>query len=420
MNIGRVVAPLVSASTYRGAVHLLLGAVIVLPYLLLAVAFRQMILDDPGNRPLLVVTAVVFAGIAIVPAFLGGTRAVEISAARSLLGAELPDPGPGRPPGETRIRSALWFGLHILAGTAIAMLLVTVIPVIVVVLGRRLGSAQLPIPAPTTAGQAVAWALVAVLILVATVYAVAGLGTLATLMAPILLGPSATEREQALELRARQLAERNRLARELHDSIGHALTLTALQASAAREVFDADSDFARRALQIIEDTSRSAADDLDHALGVLRDPPNREPAPAGQELRRPPRTMAHVEQLCDDARANGLLVNLTVTGSVGALPTALSREGFRIVQEALTNVTRHAGRQPVTLRIVVSAAALEIDARNPMPESTPAAQRVGRVGRGLKGMRERIELLQGRISIGPDDGVWRVSARIPLRDGGDQ
>ena len=109
------------------------------------------------------------------------------------------------------------------------------------------------------------------LLLVGTVYAVAGLGALAATMAPVLLGPSPADRIAALEARERRLAERNRLARELHDSVGHALTATTLQAGAARAVFDSDPEFARRALAAIEEVGRTAMDDLDHVLGVLRD-----------------------------------------------------------------------------------------------------------------------------------------------------
>ena len=108
---------------------------------------------------------------------------------------------------------------------------------------------------------------IGVVLLIATAYAVAGLGALAALMAPVLLGPSPTERMAALQAEAQRLAEGNRIARELHDTIGHALTATTLQASAARELFDSDPAFARRALEAIERVGRDAMNDLDERGG---------------------------------------------------------------------------------------------------------------------------------------------------------
>jgi signal transduction histidine kinase len=401
--------PLVSGTTYRRAVHLLLGAVIALPYLMLVRAFWQMLADDPARRPLLLMAAVAATVIATVPPFLGGTRALEIAAARFLLGVDLPDPTPGRRlEVETRVRCALWFGLHLVVGAVIATLLLTAVPVTILVLGRRFGLVPDDLPGPPPGDGTTVWLVVALGLLVATGYAVAGFGSLATLMAPVLLGPTATERLHALEARARQLAERNRLARDLHDSIGHALTLAALQAGAAGQLFDTDPEFARRALSVIEETSRTAMDDLDHVLGVLRDRDHRDDGP-----RRPRPALAQVGRLCEDSLARGVPVDLTVTGSLAAVPAAVSREGYRIVQEALTNVARHAGRVPATLRVAVADDGLVIDVVNAVADgvSTPL-----RAGRGLDGMRERVDLLRGRLETGRDRGVWRVTARLPLRD----
>ncbi|SHN38777.1 sensor histidine kinase [Cryptosporangium aurantiacum] len=430
MSLPRAVVPLVSGVTYRRGVHLLLGAVIVLPYLALARAFWQVVAEDPANRPALLMTAVVATVIAGAPAFLGGTRALEIAAARSLLGVDLPDPAPGRRPAvETRMRSALWFGLHLVAGAVIATLLFTAVPVAMLVLGHWFGlvSGDLPgVTGPPTGYDVALWLAVAAGLLVVTGYAVAALGALATLMAPVLLGPSALEREHALEARARRLAERNRLARELHDSIGHALTLATLQAGAAGQLFDTDPEFARRALSVIEETSRTAMDDLDHVLGVLRDRDPADRAHSGRDPadgdhrddvpRRPQPTLAHLDRLCDDSLASGVPVDATVTGPLTAVPAVVSREGYRIVQEALTNVARHAGQVPATLRVTVGADALTIEVVNPVVDRAPAPRRAGR---GLDGMRERVDLLRGRLETGHQDGVWRVAAGLPLRDPGE-
>lgn len=245
------------------------------------------------------------------------------------------------------------------------------------------------------------------------------------MMAPALLGPSQTERIAVLEARAAQLAERNRLARELHDSVGHALTVATLQAGAARELFDQDPEFVRRALHAIEETSRRATADLDHVLGLLRERDDEvsgrdgEVSGRGREVsgretvgRAPQRTLADLDELVAAGRAAGLPVTVELTGAVDTLPGVVSREGYRIVQEGLTNAARHGDRQSVTLRIGVRAAGVEIDLVNTVPEpyTVPGPRRQGR---GLTGMRERVLLLGGRLAAGPDDGHWRVAAHLP-------
>jgi signal transduction histidine kinase len=357
----------------------------------------------------LLVAAIV---IVTMPAFLGGTRALGIAAARFLLDADLPEPAPtgsARLTLEARVRAALWFALHLAVGAVVAALLLIAVPLALVFLAERVGLAPGALAGlrlgPFDEGDTWWWSLLGVVLLVGTIYAIAGLGALAALMAPVLLGPSQTERIAALEAGSRRLAERNRLARDLHDSVGHALTVTTLQAAAARELFDTDPDFARRALAAIEDVGRGAMDDLDYVLGVLREHDRAE--------RRPQRTLVDVDRLCGDARAGGLDVAVEVAGTLERIPAAVSREGYRIVQEGLTNVARHAGRASVTLRVAVSDDDLQIDLTNPVAESAVAGRRPGR---GLDGMRERVALLGGQLTVGRVDGLWRVAVRLPLRD----
>jgi signal transduction histidine kinase len=236
--------------------------------------------------------------------------------------------------------------------------------------------------------------LIGLVLLVALVYTVAGLGALAAIMAPVLLGPSPAERIAALEAEAGELAERNRLARELHDSVGHALTVTTLQAAAAQEVLDSDPEFVRRALRAVEETGRAAMADLDHVLGLLRE------AAPGTGAQR---TLADLDRLVAGT------VSSTVAGDLAGVPAVISREGYRIVQESLTNAARHAPGRPVSLSLSVTGGGLAIEAVNPLPGAVPP-----REGRGLTGMRERVGLLGGRMTAGPEDGVWRVAVRLPL------
>src|SRR5690606_37383992 len=179
-----------------------------------------------------------------------------------------------------------------------------------------------------------AWTLlVAVLGVVALVAASAGGARLLGRLAVALLGPSLAERLAAAEVEADRAAVRNRLARDLHDSIGHALTSFTFQAAVANQVFESDPDAARRAMSSIEGGSRAALDDLDRALGVLRE----EPEPA---TTRP--TLADLAELVGRVVQGGNEVDVAIDGDLDAVTPAVSREAYRIVQEGLTNALRHA------------------------------------------------------------------------------
>ncbi|GIF03207.1 sensor histidine kinase [Actinoplanes siamensis] len=377
--------PLVTAATYRRAVFLLLGAVLALPYTMgLGLAVRA-VGADPEHWTGTFWAVLLAAAIALVPPFLGGTRDLEIAAARSLLGVPLPIPGRGhRLERDTRLRAALWFGLHLLTGVAIGAVLLIVVPVVILALA---GGETL------TPGNGGWWWLAAApLILAGAIYAVAGLGSLAATMAPILLGPSPAERESRLAVRERRLAERNRLARELHDSVGHAITAMTLQAGAARAVFGGDPDFALRALAAIEETGRAAAGELDTVLGILRD------EGAGHSTAP---TLTELDQLLtDQVEADAEAVDV---------PPPVSREAYRIVQESLTNAARH-GTGPIRLRIrQEEELVIEVSNRRAV---APARRSGG--GHGIAGMRERVRLLGGTLRAGPVGENWQVTARLPV------
>ncbi|GIE31529.1 histidine kinase [Actinoplanes italicus] len=372
------------------AVFLLLGGVLLLPYALGAGVFTQLIVEETGSRAGVLAIAVVAVVIALTPPFLGGTRELEIAAARALLGVDLPGHDRTRPPAlETRLRSALWFALHLASGGLVGVALLIAVPLALLAFTERLGLTAGALGPLTPAGRWW-WTLAGVGLLVVTVAGTAGLGRLAATMAPVLLGPSPAERLAELQARELRLAERNRLARELHDSVGHALTAMTLQAGAARAVFDADPGFARQALGAIEETGRSAAEELDAVLGILRDDvADRSPAP----------TLADIDRLLTSA----------VTAEIGTIdvPPVVSREAFRIIQESLTNAARH-GDGPATLR-VGQEEELMIEVVN---RRSGGAARGG--GHGIEGMRERVRLLGGRIEAGPDGDLWRIVARLPV------
>ncbi|MGK5695280.1 sensor histidine kinase [Streptomyces sp. URMC 128] len=224
-------------------------------------------------------------------------------------------------------------------------------------------------------------------------------GHLVTALAVRLLGPSPAERLAAMEERTEQLLERTRIARELHDSIGHALTVAVVQAGAARAA--GDPEFTDRALVAIEETGRAALEDLERVLGVLRE--SRKPVSS-----RP--TLADADRLLESARASGAKIDAEVTGPVDTVPGPVSREGYRILQEALTNVLRHAGAVPVRVRVDVTGELLVLAIRNPLTQPVPGPGR----GSGLRGIRERAALLGGLARTGPDEGDWQVHAELPL------
>lgn len=229
---------------------------------------------------------------------------------------------------------------------------------------------------------------------------IVGLGELVTFLARLLLSPSPAERLAALEARNEQLLERTRIARELHDAIGHALTITVMQAGAARAA--GDPVFTEQALSAIENTGRAALEDLDRALLILRES-------SGPASGRP--TLTELDRLLESARTSGATITTDVQGSLEQVPVAVSQEGYRILQEALTNALRHGGAAPVHVRIAVDGGQLELAVTNsliePMPRPNP--------GTGLRGIRERAASIGGQAQTGPTGTDWTVAAQLPMR-----
>ncbi|MFF9045580.1 sensor histidine kinase [Streptomyces parvulus] len=297
-----------------------------------------------------------------------------------------------------RLRTVVWLQARLLLGLLTAGACVW-LPILAVGLARLSAGYRVDgIPVLRDAAPHWAFALLAPLPVLALYGAVVGLGAVATAGARALLGPSAAERLTALEERTEQLLERNRIARELHDSIGHALTVAVVQAGAARAAKDAE--FTERALAAIEETGRDALEDLERVLGVLREA--RTPVGA-----RP--TLADAGRLLESARVSGAEVDAELTGPLEALPGPVSREGYRILQESLTNVVRHAGAVPTRVRVAVADGVLTLEVRNPLPDVRASPAR----GSGLRGIRERAALLGGRAHTGPEGGDWRVRVELP-------
>jgi signal transduction histidine kinase len=198
----------------------------------------------------------------------------------------------------------------------------------------------------------------------------AGLGQLA----PRLLGPSAADQVAAAEQRARQLAGRNRVARELHDSIGHSLSVVSIQAAAAQRLLTADPAFADRTLTNMAETARRALEDLEYVLGILREPESARRCRGhhhDSDADGPRPAASRVEQA-------GASIAADITVDLGRLPFAVSGEAYRIVQEGLTNVLRHGGTNAATLRIDADPDRLRIEIVNALGGATSS----GGGGRG--------------------------------------
>lgn len=249
-----------------------------------------------------------------------------------------------------------------------------------------------------------------VLLIVMSAHAINGLGALHGKLARLLLGPSGEQKRAELQERTDVLEERTLLAHELHDSVGHTLTMMVVQAGAGGHVFDRDPEFARRALENIEGSGRRALGELDRILGIMRDD--------GDADRYAQPTLAQIPSLIEEMTTAGAQVSLTSEIASEALPAEINRSGYRIVQEALTNVLKHAGPVPTEVRISLPAGALEIEVTNsPAAESAaPGLIGSGTGGRGLVGIRERVAMLGGNVEIGPmPNGGYRVWARLPLK-----
>ncbi|MFC4145510.1 sensor histidine kinase [Micromonospora mangrovi] len=207
---------------------------------------------------------------------------------------------------------------------------------------------------------------------------------------------------------ARRLAdaERLRVAREVHDVVGHGLAAIHLQAEVALHLLARRPEQAEAALTAISRTSREALDELRVTLTVVR-----RDEPAGE--RAPTPGLAQLPQLRDRLAGAGLPVTVEVTGEPRALPVAVDLAAYRVVQEALTNVLRHAGPATATVRLqhAPTGVTVEVTDTGRGPVGAPGA------GHGLAGMRERVTALGGTCTAGPaPGGGFRVSARLPVEE----
>lgn len=418
--------PIVQGGTYRHLAYLALAFPLGTAYFVFLVTAIS----------LGVGLAIIWVGVPILLGVLLAARGLgtlERGLHRSLLGVDIPEPASpflgmgslwervkGLLADSGAWRTLIWLFLRFPAGLFSFVVLVTMIatalaliasPVLMQVNNTTIGGVDVHIGHWSSVGwepQAVdAWWMVPAggLLLIISLHVVNGLGWLHGVVGRALLGRSGREREMALEARAVQVEEGARLAHELHDSIGHAMTLMVVQAGAGRKVFDTDPTFARESLEIIERTGRSSLSELDRVLSFLR--------LADIDAVEPPAPdLGDLEELIGRVREADISVTLTVSGATENLPRELQTTIFRIVQEALTNVMRHAGTA-TAVSVGMLGDVLEVEIVN---DPTGRAERTrSGVGRGLIGIRERVSAYAGESDIGPTpDGGYRVYVRFPL------
>ncbi len=218
----------------------------------------------------------------------------------------------------------------------------------------------------------------------------------------------AVQLDRERELLAQQAVgeERVRIARELHDVVAHHISLITVQAGALQTQVGADSE-AHATAEIISRTGRQAMDEMRRMLGVLR------LGDGGAALGHAPQpSVSDIQALVDETRTAGVAVTLHIEGEPRSLPPGIDLSAYRIVQEALTNVLRHAGPARCTVRITYTADALDLRI---MDDGARANGNPNGAGHGLIGMRERVALFGGELFAGPvAGGGFAVEAKLPL------
>lgn len=420
------------AMMWRRLLVLLIGGVIAVPYfaVVIWVVTASNGVEDRTNALAIIVTGVLAFLALCIPAFLSVIRALERTLAEQLLELNIPHP-PRLPVLADRMRGAVFYFGHIFAGALLLFTIVVLVPSAIVLtsdpdqahelsnglIGTMGSAAVTELPAGLVRFLAIGVLLVCVAITIAEGYFLPH-------YALILLGPSLADRIELVGRERLRRFQRTVLAREVHDSIGHALTVTTMQAAVAKRTLHTDPDLAEAAVDEIARTGREAVAELDHVLSLLRseaEPGEVESGEGGpvEDATEPPRrTMRDIELLVEEARSVGHPARLEITGDVGRLSPAIVHELHRIVREAVTNSLRHASEPGLSVSIEVDATTVAVEARNSRKSTgTGRSTTRERPGRGLKSISERVELFGGRVHWGAEGEEWRLKAVLPTNEG---
>jgi signal transduction histidine kinase len=211
------------------------------------------------------------------------------------------------------------------------------------------------------------------------------------------------QREQQIQVAVAD--ERALIARELHDVVAHSVSLMVLQAGAARQALDRNPEKAREPMLSVEATGRSAMSELRRLVAMLRQP-------GDEEGLAPQPSLRHIDLLIARTREAGLTIDLDLRDGLEGIPPGVDLSAYRIAQEALTNVLKHAGATHVVVKVVPVAGAVEVTVEDNGRGSAGNGTLVG--GHGLIGMKERVNLFGGRLeAAGREGGGFRVFARLP-------
>lgn len=214
------------------------------------------------------------------------------------------------------------------------------------------------------------------------------------------------ERTRDEESRARVDEERLRIAREVHDTVAHAIAIINVQAGVTAHLLDKQPERGREALRTIEQTSSQALSEMRSVLGVLRD---------ADDGPVPHPGLAQLDELLARGRRAGLDIMLEAAPPTTALPSVVESAAYRILQESITNVIRHVGPSRVTVGLAYAVDSLRLKVTNERGRTSGNAAGPALPGRGITGMRERCQLLGGDLDAGPiADGGFAVIARLPF------
>jgi len=212
------------------------------------------------------------------------------------------------------------------------------------------------------------------------------------------------EREREERARLAVADERARIARELHDVVGHSVSVMTVQASAVRRLLDPEQEKVNAALLVVEETGREALAEMRRMVGVLRHP---EEAPA----RAPQPSLEQLERLVQHAREAGLPVELRIEGEPIQLPAGVDLTAYRLVQEGLTNALKHAGARHAEVLVRYSDGQVELI----VTDDGSGEGDGDKGGHGLVGMRERVSVYGGELEAGPRaGGGYRLRAKLPI------
>jgi signal transduction histidine kinase len=220
-----------------------------------------------------------------------------------------------------------------------------------------------------------------------------------------------TREAQASRVARAATEERQRIAREIHDVIAHSLSVTMLHLTAARHTLTTDKDVAEAvdALEDAERVGRQAMSDIRRTVGLLE---------SGEGDTAPMPSIDDIESLVDDVRSTGAAVDYQLRGDTAGITPTAGLELYRIMQESLANAVKHAAGSAVDARLDLTGDPVRLTVANSIPadRSTVLLGPDGNGGSGLRGMRQRVELLGGHFDAGPDGRGWRVSVSLPRSD----